>query len=116
MILKKRGQPTGLIVLKMSDREIYKAYHNLWIIEESFRIMKSELDARPVYLQKEETITAYRLAEKIMSYSNGAVPYETAISSARNFYRHKPLFWGWSHVGNDYIASEMAKRYPKVQA
>ncbi len=47
--------------LKMSDQEIYRAYHNLWRIEESFRIMKSELDARPVYLQKEETITGHFL-------------------------------------------------------
>lgn len=47
--------------LKMSDLEIYKAYHNLWRIEESFRIMKSESEARPVYLQKEETITGHFL-------------------------------------------------------
>ena len=47
--------------LKMSDQEIYAAYHNLWRIEESFRIMKSELDARPVYLRKEETITGHFL-------------------------------------------------------
>ena len=47
--------------LKMSDQEIYKAYHNIWRIEESFRIMKSELDARPVYLQREETITGHFL-------------------------------------------------------
>lgn len=46
---------------KMSAQEIYNAYHNLWRIEESFRIMKSELDARPVYLQKEETITGHFL-------------------------------------------------------
>jgi len=45
----------------MSDSEIYEAYHNLWRIEESFRIMKSQLDARPVYLQKEETITGHFL-------------------------------------------------------
>ncbi len=47
--------------LKMSAQEIYDAYHNLWRIEESFRIMKSELDARPVYLQKEATITGHFL-------------------------------------------------------
>lgn len=46
---------------KMSDAEIYSAYHNLWRIEESFRIMKSQLDARPVYLQKEDTITGHFL-------------------------------------------------------
>lgn len=45
----------------MSAAEIYSAYHNLWRIEESFRIMKSQLDARPVYLQKEDTITGHFL-------------------------------------------------------
>lgn len=43
------------------DKEIYEAYHNLWRIEESFRIMKSELDARPVYLQKEDSIKGHFL-------------------------------------------------------
>ena len=47
--------------IHMSASEIYAAYHNLWRIEESFRIMKSQLDARPVYLQKEETITGHFL-------------------------------------------------------
>ena len=47
--------------ISMSDRDIYDAYHNLWRIEESFRIMKSQLDARPVYLQKENTITGHFL-------------------------------------------------------
>ena len=41
--------------------EIYAAYHNLWRIEESFRIMKSQLDARPVFMQKQETITGHFL-------------------------------------------------------
>lgn len=45
----------------MSASKIYAAYHNLWRIEESFRIMKSQLDARPVYLQKEDTITGHFL-------------------------------------------------------
>lgn len=45
----------------MSDSEVYSTYHNLWRIEESFRIMKSQLDARPVYLQKENTIIGHFL-------------------------------------------------------
>ena len=47
--------------ISMSASEIYAAYHNLWRIEESFKIMKSQLDARPVYLQKEDTITGHFL-------------------------------------------------------
>ena len=46
---------------KMSDQDIYSTYHNLWRIEESFKIMKSDLDARPVFCQKEETIKGHFL-------------------------------------------------------
>lgn len=45
----------------MSAMEIYNVYHNLWRIEESFRILKSQLDARPVYLQKRESIYGHFL-------------------------------------------------------
>lgn len=47
--------------INMSDIDIYNTYHNLWRIEESFKIMKSDLDARPVYLQMEETIKGHFL-------------------------------------------------------
>lgn len=47
--------------ITMNDKDVYDAYHNLWRIEESFRIMKSQLDARPVYLQKEDTIVGHFL-------------------------------------------------------
>ena len=47
--------------ISMSQEAVYDAYHNLWKIEESFRIMKSQLNARPVYLQKNETITGHFL-------------------------------------------------------
>jgi transposase len=47
--------------VNMAPKDIYSTYHNLWRIEESFRIMKSDLDARPVFLQKEDTIKGHFL-------------------------------------------------------
>lgn len=47
--------------INMSDKDIYTTYHNLWRIEESFKIMKSDLDARPVFLQKEDSIKGHFL-------------------------------------------------------
>lgn len=44
----------------MTAKDIYEAYHNLWRIE-SFRIKKSQLDAKPVYLRKENTIVGHFL-------------------------------------------------------
>jgi transposase len=46
---------------EMTDTDVYNTYHNLWRIEESFRIMKSDLDARPVFLQKEDAIKGHFL-------------------------------------------------------
>ena len=47
--------------LKMNPLDIYNVYHRLWRIEESFRILKSELDARPVYCHKQNTIYGHFL-------------------------------------------------------
>ena len=47
--------------LDKTPQEIYDIYHGLWRIEESFRITKSYLDARPVYLQKKESIYGHFL-------------------------------------------------------
>ena len=45
----------------MDPLQVYTTYHSLWKIEESFRITKSYLDARPVYVQKKETIYGHFL-------------------------------------------------------
>ena len=61
--------------LEDSVEDIIKVNHRRWEIEESFRIMKSEFEARPVYLSREDRIKAhfitcflalviYRLLEK----------------------------------------------------
>ena len=47
--------------LKMPDMEILEAYRNLWRIEESFKITKSDLKTRPVYLSTKEHIEAHFL-------------------------------------------------------
>jgi len=61
--------------------EIIKTNHRRWEIEETFRIMKSEFEARPVYLSREDRIRAhfmtcfiaiiiFRLLEKRLSPSD----------------------------------------------
>lgn len=41
--------------------KIRSVYYGLWRIEESFRIMKSDLDARPIYVNIREHIWAHFL-------------------------------------------------------
>lgn len=47
--------------LKLSDDRIIELYRGLWKIEESFKITKSDLEARPVYLSREDRIQAHFL-------------------------------------------------------
>ena len=45
----------------LSDQEIRNIYKGLWEIEESFKIIKSEFKARPIYVRKDAHIEAHFL-------------------------------------------------------
>ena len=47
--------------LEMPNEDILNAYRNLWKIEETFKITKSELKTRPVYLSLKQHIEAHFL-------------------------------------------------------
>ena len=46
---------------QMSDQQLLDIYRGLWQIEETFRITKSDLETRPVYLSREDHIQAHFL-------------------------------------------------------
>lgn len=46
---------------EMPNKEIIKAYKNQYVIEECFKITKSEIESRPVYLTKDEHVEAHFL-------------------------------------------------------
>ena len=43
----------------LDENSIIERYHDLWRIEKSFRITKSDLEARPVFLRLDKTITCH---------------------------------------------------------
>lgn len=47
--------------LHMSDKAIIDTYRGLWEIEETFRVTKGTLEARPVYVSREDRIEAHFL-------------------------------------------------------
>ena len=47
--------------LEMSEQEIIDTYRGLWEIEETFKITKGTLEARPVYVSREDHIGAHFL-------------------------------------------------------
>ena len=47
--------------LEYDAQKIRSVYHGLWRIEESFRVMKSDLNARPIYVNKRPHVRAHFL-------------------------------------------------------
>lgn len=45
----------------LDETTIIERYHDLWKIEKSFRITKSDLEARPIFLQLDKTIVCHLL-------------------------------------------------------
>ena len=45
--------------LDVSDAQVIAAYHQLWHVEKSFRMSKSDLKARPIFHQTRESIEAH---------------------------------------------------------
>lgn len=83
--------------------DIAKINHDRWEIEESFRIMKSEFEARPVYLQRDDRIKAhfltcfialmmYRILEKQLGEKYTC---EEIISTLRNMNMRKLGDYGY---------------------
>lgn len=45
--------------LSVPDEQVIASYHQLWHVEQSFRMSKSDLKARPIFLQKRDSIEAH---------------------------------------------------------
>jgi len=47
--------------LQMTDKQIIETYRGLWEIEETFKVTKGAIEARPVYVSRKERIAAHFL-------------------------------------------------------
>jgi len=43
----------------LDEAEVISRYHDLWRIEKAFRITKTDLEARPIFLRLDKTITCH---------------------------------------------------------
>ncbi len=100
-LIREESRYDGLYLactnLEGDAKEVVKVNKNRWEIEESFRIMKTEMKTRPVYLQREDRIQAhfltcflallvYRILEKKIDEEHTSIEI---ISTLRNMKWHK---------------------------
>ena len=104
---------------EMTDEEMYQVYHHLWRIEESFKIMKSDLDARPVFLQKEDSIKGHFLIcyltvllERILQFKLLKDQYST--SEIFNFIRKFKVTKAESKYINTTTSSDFIHAFSKL--
>jgi transposase len=61
LLLGIKGYCTNLPEEQLSNQEVIDRYHQLWHIEQTFRMSKFDLQARPIFHQKQEAIKAHVL-------------------------------------------------------
>ena len=103
--------------LDKSDEEIIEIYRGLWKIEESFKVTKSCLDARPVHVTREDHIQAHflicfvalviiRLLEKQLGDQFFASKIADSLSKATGYFLTENLY----HFGyTDDVLKEIEK-------
>lgn len=61
LLIGIRGYCTDIPESKLSNQDVIARYHNLWRIEQSFRMSKSDLQTRPIFHHKEDAIRSHVL-------------------------------------------------------
>lgn len=115
----------------MADEDVIDVYRGLWRIEESFRVTKSDLETRPVYVRSRERIEAHFLTCYVAlcvlrllqlktggKYSAGAIATELARMCGSNVDGNWWLFDRRTDASDDICASvglDLTKRFMQLQ-
>ena len=100
--------------LDMDDKKVIDTYHGLSKIEDQFRVMKSDLETRPIYVRTNEHITSHLLIcllsliiiriiqNKIINYSNPEVSNKWAMGLSGARIQNALNKWTVSEITNGY--------------
>src|SRR5450756_1422376 len=88
----------------MDGAAVAAAYHDLWHVEQSFRMSKSDLKARPIYHHKRDTIEAHLTIVFAALAIGKTIEYRTGISIKRFVNTVRPIRSG--------IVTINGKEYP----
>lgn len=86
----------------LSDKEIRDIYRGLWKIEESFKILKSEFDARPVFVRTDAHIDAHFLVCFVALVIMRLMEYRTENRYSAKRIRNSLVNYSCSHIDQNY--------------
>ena len=97
-----KGYVTNLL---LPDEQIIAFYHQLWHVEQSFRMSKSDLKARPIFHHKREAIEAHLTIVFAALAIGSVITIRTGISVKRFMKLLRPIRSGIVTInGKDYPA------------
>lgn len=86
----------------LSDKEIRDIYKGLWEIEESFKIIKSEFKARPIYVRLEDHINAHFLICFVALLILRVLDYKLSHQYPVGQIRESLISYGCTHIDENY--------------
>lgn len=97
-----KGYVTNLAI---PDEQVIASYHQLWHVEQSFRMSKSDLKARPIFHQKRDSIEAHLTVVFAALAIGKMIENRTGISIKRFVNTIRPVRSGIVIVnGKEYLA------------
>ena len=91
--------------LSLSDDQIISFYHQLWHVEQSFRMSKSDLKARPIFHHKRDSIEAHLTIVLAALAMGKRIESKTGMSIKRFIRTLRPIRSGIVIInGKEYLA------------
>jgi hypothetical protein len=86
-----KGYVTNVPVTAMPPAEVIAKYHDLWHVEKSFRMSKSDLEARPMFNRMRDAIEAHLTIVFAALAVSHAIQSRTGLSIAKVVKQLRPL-------------------------
>lgn len=103
LLLGIKGYCTDIAESDLSNEQVIARYHNLWRVEQSFRMSKSDLETRPIFHYKEDAIRAHVLICFVALIIEKYLELSTQLSLTRI----RDLIW---NVTETHIQDKLTKK------
>lgn len=93
-LLGIKGYVTNIPEVELSNTDVISFYHRLWYVEQSFRMSKHDLAARPIFHRKDDAVRAHVLVCFVSLMMGKYLELETDISLRKI----RDELWGMSEA------------------
>lgn len=90
LLLGVKGYYTNIPQETLADKEVIDRYHDLWNVEASFRMAKSDLLTRPIFHHKEDAVRAHM----VVCFLALAVGKSISLATGLSLRRFMDALWG----------------------